>query len=391
MVPASGRNRAPLSEQLRTEAFRFDFFQAVRVMHRMAAEDAEQDDAAPQFPVGEDYAPKQEVVRFRALPSRSFPSGSVCEIRRPQPRRRRETATGPTEMVTAFMGLTGPNGVLPQHYTTLLIERVRDKDFSLADFFDLFNHRVISLFYRAWEKYRFAIAYERSQTTGPKDKEDLFTSCLYSLVGLGTGKLRGRMEFDDEAFLYYAGHFAHFPRSAVSLELMLSDYFELPVQVRQFQGQWLYLSPDDQSSLPAPMWPGGLNTRLGTDVIVGERVWDVQGKFRVRFGPLTYREFCRFVPSGDALRPLCQMIRTYVGSQFDFDVQPVLAAAEVPWCQLGGDGDRPFGGSLEQTTTDGRARLGWNTWIRSGDFKHDVSDAIFSLEGLPWTTRASGP
>ncbi len=387
MVPASGRNRAPLSEQLRDEAFRFDFFQAVRVMHRMAAEDAQQGDAAQRaeqgdtaqrFPVGEDYAPKQEVVRFRALPSRSFPSGSISEIRRPRRLRKGDIPSGPTEMVTAFLGLTGPNGVLPQHYTTLLIERVRDKDFSLADFFDLFNHRVISLFYRAWEKYRFAIAYERSQTTGPKDKEDLFTSCLYSLVGLGTGKLRGRMEFDDEAFLYYAGHFAHFPRSAVSLELMLSDYFELPVQAKQFQGQWLYLSPDDQSSLPAPMWPGGLNTRLGTDVIVGERVWDVQSKFRVRFGPLAYREFCRFVPSGDALRPLCQMIRTYVGSQFDFDVQPVLAAAEVPWCQLGGDGADS-------------ARLGWNTWIRSGDFKHDVSDAIFSLEGLPWTTRASGP
>lgn len=373
MDPASGRNRALVSDQLHDEPYGFDFFQAVRVLQRMAAEKARENAGRQRYPVGEDYAPKQEVVRFRALPSHSFASGSISEIRRPGKRSSDQSQTAPPEMITAFMGLTGPNGVLPQHYTALVIERVREKDYALRDFLDLFNHRIISLFYRAWEKYRFAIAYERAQATGAKAREDLFTRCLYCLLGLGTGSLRGRMEYDDEAFLYYAGHFAHYPRSAVSLELILSDYFEMPVEVKQFQGQWLYLSRDDQSSLPCPQWPRGLNTQLGAGVVIGERVWDVESKFRLRFGPLGYRQFCRFVPSGDALRPLCQMVRSYVGPQFDFDVQPVLKAAEVPWCQLGGDGA-------------GAARLGWNTWIRSGRFENDVSDAIFSLEGLPWIT-----
>jgi type VI secretion system protein ImpH len=253
-----------------------------------------------------------------------------------------------------------------------VIERTREKDYALRDFLDLFNHRIISLFYRAWEKYRFAIAYERSALGKDEDHEDLFTRCLYCLLGLGTGGLRGRVEFDDEAFLFYAGHFAHRPRSAVSLQLMLADYFELPVALKQFQGRWLYLAEDDQSSLPCPQWPEGLNTRLGTEVVVGQRVWDVESKFRVRLGPLSYQEFCRFAPSGTGLGTLCQMIRSYVGPQFDFDVQPVLRAAEVPWCRLGGDASDP-------------ARLGWNTWIRSNPFDHDVSDAVFSLEGLPST------
>ena len=74
------------------------------------------------------------------------------------------------------------------------------------------------------------------------------------------------------------------------------------------------------------------------------------------------------MPSGDALRPLCQMIRTYAGPQFEFDVQVVLKAAEVPCCRLGGDGADP-------------SRLGWNTWILSATVDHDVSDAVFSLEG----------
>src|SRR5581483_8630178 len=107
----------------------------------------------------------------------------------------------------------------PPHYTTLLVRRVRAKDFALRDFLDLFHHRTVSLFYRAWEKYRLPFAYERSRADGP-GAEDLCTFVLYCLVGLGTGGLRGRLDVNDEAFLYYGGHFAHFPRCAVSLEAM---------------------------------------------------------------------------------------------------------------------------------------------------------------------------
>jgi type VI secretion system protein ImpH len=296
----------------------------------------------------------------------------------------------PTAMAVAFLGLTGPSGVLPRHYTTLLIDRIQSKDHALQDFLDLFNHRAISFFYRAWEKYRFAIGYERANSvhrakTGSMPSrgegtgrhgaatDDLLTRCLYCLLGLGADKLRNRLEFDDEAFLFYAGHFAHRPRSAIALESILADYFELPLTIQQFVGQWLYLGESDQSSLPSPQRPEGLNMQLGINIVAGERVWGIESKFRARFGPLGYRDFCRFLPSGDALLPVCQMIRCYVGPEYDFEIQPVLKAEEVPWCCLGGEGDSP-------------ARLGWNTWIRSTTLHQDVSDAVFSLEGLPWTT-----
>jgi type VI secretion system protein ImpH len=149
----------------------------------------------------------------------------------------------------------------------------------------------------------------------------------------------------------------------------LCDYFELPVQVEQFQGQWLYLSPEDRSLLPSASLPHGLNTEVGVNFILGERVWDVQSKFRLRVGPLDYQQFCRFMPVGDALRPMAQLSRSYVGMEFDFDVQPVLKGEEVPWLRLTAEGpDHP--------------RLGWNTWVRAKPFEHPVSDAIFSLEDV---------
>ena len=374
MATPLGRQNPGLIDHLVEHGHRYDFFQAVRLLHALAFETAgaaaENTNARPTQGVGTDHGPETEVVRFRALPAHSFPAGSIAEVRS---LKADDTAAEPAplrfEMDVAFMGLTGPSGVLPNHYTSLMIERVRAKDYALRDFFDQFNHRAISLFYRAWQKYRFPFAYEETKRVSAGQDEDLFTYALYALLGLGTDGLRGRQTYDDEVTLYYAGHFSHQARCAVSLEIMLADYYELPVKVQQFYGQWLYLTEEYQTSLPTRANPLGLNCQLGTDVVVGERVWGVENKFRLRLGPLHYADFLRLLPTGDVLLSICQMTRLYAGPQYDFDVQPVLLAAEVPWCQLSESGGGP--------------RLGWNTWLRNEPFAHDVDDAVFALEGAP--------
>lgn len=366
--PSRGKSPA-IADRLQKEAYRFDFFQAVRLLERWFHCRAQHEPGARRHAVGYDRPPAREIVRFRAMASLSFPAGSIRELQRP------ETGGPPDEqldpplsMLVACFGLTGPSGVLPTHYTRQMLGRIRERDFALRDFLDLFNHRSISLYYRAWEKYRFPVAYERYRLAATPDQDDLFTRALYSVVGLGTEHLRGRLSIDDEAVLYYGGHFAHDGRCAQSLERMLCDYFELPVEVRQFQGQWLYLGPQDRSVLPSYEHPQGLNCRLGVNLVVGERVWDVQGKFRLRIGPLSYKQFQRFMPTGVQLQTVTEMTRLYVGPEFEFDVQPVLQAAEVPWCQL--------------TTNPADApRLGWNTWIHSREFDHDADDAVFTLPG----------
>jgi type VI secretion system protein ImpH len=98
-------------------------------------------------------------------------------------------------MVINFIGLTGPSAVLPTPYTELLLERVRYKDTALRDFLDLFNHRMASLFYRAWERSRFPVAYERGG-------DNPFTQYLLDLVGMGTRGLRDRLAILDEGLLF---------------------------------------------------------------------------------------------------------------------------------------------------------------------------------------------
>jgi type VI secretion system protein ImpH len=408
MVPASGAETASLSDRVLKEPWRFDFFQAVRLMEasgfRVQGSGAasslnpepgtlnpsEEPRTLNPQPVGYDSPPDHECARFHSLVSLSFPP---CMIAEALPRE----GNRPPVLVVSFLGLAGPQGVMPRHYTSLLLERLKEKDFAGRDFLDLFNHRLVSLFYRAWEKNRFFVGYERThggfgvqgsgntasslnpeprtlkpqpepRTLNPEPSPpDLFTQCLFSLIGLGAPSLRGRMDFPDEAMLRYAGHLAHRPRSAVALEQMLADYFGVPAGVQQFQGQWLYLSREARSCMATPEHPRGMNMALGLDTVVGESIWDVQSRIRIRLGAVSYRSFQRFLPGGRELRALFQLARLFVGPEFDFDVQVVLMAREVPPCRLG-------------ESDQGAAQLGYNCWLEPQSLDNDRDDAVFVLD-----------
>jgi type VI secretion system protein ImpH len=359
----------PVAERLFAEGHAFDFFQAVRLLEVLEE---------GRRPVGYGGPAAAEVVRFHALQALSFPASTIHELTRPS------NGAAPV-MTVAFLGLTGPSGVLPRHYTELLMRLEREargpERHALRDWFDLFNHRLIALFYRAWTKYRFWLAYERGEAE--RAEPDPFTAALYSLIGLGTPGLRGRLRvasrdnegrervlagIEDLALLHYAGLLAQRRHNAWGLEALLADYFSLAVRVLQFQGQWLPLEPASRSRL-------GLadgNCELGVNVVAGERVWDVQGKVRVRLGPVNYAQFLDFLPDRTPLPAhkafflLVHLVRLYVGLELDFDVQVVLAAEEVPHCRLDEEGVGP--------------RLGWNTWLISRPPPRPVEDAVFAGE-----------
>ncbi len=366
-----------IAEQLFAEGHAFDFFQAVRILDKLVPN---------RRPVGRPGPLREEAIRFHAHLSLAFPASSIYEIGR------RNGPAGPiADMTVAFMGLTGPSGILPQHYTDLLIRLETDLKGpdrrSFRAWLDHFNHRLISLHYRAWEKYRFYIACERREPNLPDP--DAFTRTLLSFIGLGTPGLRhrlrvaARVEIDgvqrprildriyDLSMLYYGAYLANQTRSAVNLEALLRDYFQLAVEVGQFQGQWLYLDPANQTRMVSDG-----NNQLGINVVAGERVWDVQSKIRVRIGPLSYLQFREFLPSR-APTParkvfflLCHLTRLFVGPEIDFDVQLVLRKEDVPGCRMVRGPDGP--------------QLGWNSWIRTREFPHDADDAVFDSQESVW-------
>src|SRR5260370_14930783 len=101
-------------------------------------------------------------------------------------------------MALKFIGPTGTTGALTSAYTEFTLERIRAKAPTLAVFFDIFNHRILSLFYQAWEKYRLAVAYER-------DQDDPVSNHLLALIGMGTGGCRGSHPVPHQRLGDYSG------------------------------------------------------------------------------------------------------------------------------------------------------------------------------------------
>ena len=330
-------NEKTLHQELLDEPYRFEFFQAVRLLEKIFP---------TRQPVGRETTIKQEVVRFRSRIALEFPASEIHEFIESTDEFFDEQKL---EMFVNFMGMLGISGVLPTHYTELAVERSRYRDTAMWSFLDIFTHRSVSMFFRAWEKYRFPVGYERG-------KND-FTDFLFDFVGLGTNGLRGRMTLEDEALLPYSGLIAQKPHSASALENILGDYFMISAKIKQFFGQWLDLDEESITKL------GEANSLLGVNAIIGTRVWEQQSKFRVVLGAMSFNEFQAFLPNGTAHQPLKSIIRFMVGLEFDFDVQLILKAKEVPSCIL-------------TTRAKRRPQLGWTSWLKTKPFKQDDDQVI---------------
>ncbi|MGF1583092.1 MAG: type VI secretion system baseplate subunit TssG [Gemmataceae bacterium] len=402
-VPKGARRRPfvlppqkTVAARLFEEGYSFSFFQAVRVLEQLRQ---------TQVTVGLDGPQSNEIVRFRAYPSLSFPPSQIYTLDPPK------FDDQPASMVVSFFGLTGPSGILPRHYTEILIRQYRDhrgpERTALRDWFDLFNHRLLSLFYRAWTKYRFHAQYHRQEFL--RDEPDTFTQAFFSLIGLGMRPLRNRLrvsywdptvektsernyrlepgvgkkqespertlaQINDLTLIYYGGLINQRPRSAAALRALVEDFFEVDVEVKQFQGQWLQLEPDNWSYLGE----ASLNNQLGMTTVVGERVWDILGRIRLRVGPLTYKRFREFIPDKSPTSQrknfflLVHLVRLFLGPELSFDVQMVLKVDEIPECQL-----------VEVQDEVGPC-LGWNTWLKSQEAEVDAADAVFEGEEIVW-------
>ena len=335
----SGLKDSALEEVLHEDACSFEFFQAVTLLQRLHSE---------RQPVGRFSKPEEEAVHFRTNNTLAFPASQIQEIDYPE--------DAPPQMLVNFMGLTGPMGVLPYCYTELILERARAKDRALPAFLDIFNHRMISFFYRAWEKHRFPVTYYLGD-------EDLFTHHLLDLIGLGTPGLQNRQAVPDDAFLHFAGLFGMQSRSAAALEAIISDYFQVPVEVEQFSGAWYRLDTATQTCMEED---DNDSQQLGGGAVVGDEIWDQRSRVRVKLGPLTLAQYRDFLPEGTSFEPLRALTRFFCNDEFDFDVQLTLARDEAPRCEVGFEGEAA-------------PRLGWVTWLKSAPLDRDPGDTILNL------------
>jgi type VI secretion system protein ImpH len=333
------------------------------------------DCARPDKPrTGHSSRASDDPVRFGQEASMAFAPATLQAFEKEKDR--------PPRLIQRFFGMFGPQGPLPLHLTEYVRDRMRNSDdFTLLRFLDVFHHRLVSFFYRAWARVRPTVSFDRP--TG-----DRFGDYVATVFGMGMRSLTNREAFPDLPKRHFAGLLGCQTRHAEGLLAILSGYFRLPVEIQEFAGQWIELPANCRCLL------GQSSAGLGVNTTVGSHVWDCQQKFRVSFGPLSLDDYYRMLPggftvdattgevrpalsdddssedgqtgrserhssSGISLERLTAAVRGYVGDHLQWDLQLFLRKEELPPLGLGVVG-----------------HLGWSSWMMRDRMQRDPGDLV---------------
>jgi len=320
-----------LFDELSKAPYRYSFFQALRRFECEFHQESR---------LGRTAHAKHDRIRLGQDPSLAFPPSTLASFRQ-------DKRLAAPRLGVHFFGLLGPNGPLPLHLTEVVHDRLHnERDTTLAAFLDLFHHRLLTLFYRAWAESQPTVSFDRPD-------QDRFGQYLGCLFGIGSPHLRGRDAMPDLAKLYYAGRLACQTRHAEGLEAILRDFFRLPARIEEFVGAWLDLPADCRCLL-------GSSTEvssLGVTTLLGARVWQAQQRFRIVLGPLAIADYRRMLPGGKSLGRLMAVVRNYLGDELEWELQLILREDAVPKPRL-----------------DGGTQLGWTSWLSQPPLGRDGDD-----------------
>jgi type VI secretion system protein ImpH len=301
---------ADLIAWLAADGKHFGFFQAVDVIERMAR---------GAVPVGFTGPAADEAIRFEHDPDLVFHPSDVKWIAPADP-----AAGRPHTIVrTTFLGLFGAVSPLPMNMAEDVIAADSSEQPSLRAFYDLFHHRLISLFFRTWQKNRFPSGHRA-------DMSDAFTRRALSFVGVDVaGSLQARA-LPPLALLGLAPLLARRARTPHAFGVLASRLLEgIQVRIEGFVLRRTQLSADQRVTL------GVRNTRLGVDMAIGNSVADRAGRFRVLMGPLSAEHFEAVSPGGRLHGTLAALCDHFADGVLEAEVEIQMSAEQVPRFKLG--------------------------------------------------------
>lgn len=285
-------------------------------------------------PIGRNISPTHEPFRMRQEPSMIFAPSNLTRVDI------HDNGRPPTISILGF-GLWGPNGPLPLHLTEYAKERIyHHRDKTLSAFSDIFHHRLITLFYRAWA--------DAQNTVGMDLPNSPFKKYVGSFIGLGNRKAILNDSIPDSAKLYFAGHLLRQTRNPEGLIQILRRYFDVPVRIKEYIPQWIFIDKSERSTLNGTV-------ALGENCIIGAQVKDVQHKFRIQIGPIDRKKFESFFPGTKNAKQLIEWVRLYIGYELAWDVQLILLDKYRGQTRLGKNallGLSSFSGKNERKTDD---------------------------------------
>ena len=311
-----------LIERLLSRPQGFNLFQAISLLERAVPHAA---------PLGEGTN-RPEAVRLNAVVSLGFQPSDVAGVALGAPTGESFTLRSPV------MSLAGAQGPLPMPLTELLLERRAARDHATADFLDIFNHRLLSFFYRGRKKHHLGLNWASPEASS-------IASSLDSLSALGLG-IGARSPNGETSWLRHAGLMGGAPRSLAGLCALLNDRLGVEVKGRSFQGGWQRLEASEQCRLGR----SGA-ARLGRSAVLGRRAWYQSAGIQLEIRGLTLARLRHFLPGAGDHTLTGWLVSRYVQQELRVELVLRPAAAEVRRARLG--------------SQDG-LRLGWTSWLATG-------------------------
>ena len=337
MASKNGQQRDSLAllTDLQQQPYKYGFYAALRQLECLYKN-------KPR--IGYARKPADDAVRFGQEPSMQFAPSTLASF---------EAKGGRlSKLKVLFFGVFGPNGPLPLHLTEFARSRIRNsKDDTFAEFADIFHHRLLSLFYRAWADKEPTVQYDR------QDK-DRFAFYVASLLGIGEASQQKRDVIPDNTKIHFSAHLGGHTRHASGLKAIVTDTLQLPVEIDEFIGEWLAIPKDSYCYLN----PDTNTGQLSVSAVIGTRSWQCQYKFRIVIGPLDLQDYESLLPGGSKLESLRSLVRNYIGFEYNWDINLILKKEQVPVAQLGQ-----------------YARLGWTSWSKASRRNHEVNDLYLEM------------
>jgi type VI secretion system protein ImpH len=315
MAAKEREQNSAVKQRLLDQPYSFSFFKAVHLLESFVG------GRSP----GCNLSPDKDPVRFKVLPGFSFPASDIAAIRNG------DRAPKP-EMTVNFMGLIGPKGILPDWYNEHVLQMNHKKAHAFNEFLDMFHHRLISLFYLAWKKYRLAENFQ-------PDGSDPISRSLADLAGIDPAEKDTDPLYYHNArqrLIYFSGMVSRVVPTASVIETVTANAVGTPVRVEQFVKRMIAVHEENRSSL------GGNNGTLGKDAMCGSRIRDINNYFIVQLGPMTWKKYLAFQPCSRNLDMVYLLISRIAGIEYEFEVQLIIKGPEIPGLCLGGRNGAPL-------------------------------------------------
>ncbi|NBV16766.1 type VI secretion system baseplate subunit TssG [Janthinobacterium sp.] len=326
-------------QHLLAEPYRYQFVQAVRILlcwlHRQ------------NVPHTQAFS---QVLRFKNSLSLVFPASEIEELSLDE----NEQLT----LIPTFMRFLGVGGTLPLHHSErIAAHRLSGKDAGVSAFIDIFSHRMVALYYQAWEKYRL----ESTLQTQAKDTQ---RPLLTAVAGIRRHALPPGAEPEivtQDVAAWYAGLLRCRPVSAQAIGPVLAEYCGVPVSLQQFVGGWDYLEKNRRSLL------GNVNFSLARGATIGLRLWRQDMRVRLHIGPLDPAGLQRFLPRSAGAAALATMLALFGAPDLQYEVRLILSPPCISPLFL-------------SAVPAERRRLGWTTFLQTAQGKVRGAEVRYLLQ-----------